>query len=64
MNAIQESIGVIIVFYSAFILLVLISKIKSDYKIILIGVLWILMGCTIGFLYPDEFSDFILGAET
>ena len=61
MNVIQENIGVIVVFYSAFILLILISEIKSNYKIILIGALWILMGLTIGILYPDEFSDFILG---
>lgn len=64
MNEIQEIIGTIILFYSAFIVIVLVSDIKLDYKIILIGSLWILMGCTIGILYPDEFSDFILGDES
>lgn len=61
MNVTQEIIGIIILIYILIMILILMTEIKSDYKIILIGALWVLMGCTIGFLYPDEFSDFILG---
>ena len=58
----NEDIAVIVVFYlsMAFIIL-MIDEIKSEHKIIGIGLTWILLGITLAILYPDEFSDFMLG---
>jgi len=42
-------------------IILLIDEIKSEHKIIGIGITWILLGVTLAILYPDEFSDFMLG---
>ena len=64
MNEAQESAGVIVILFLFLLFLIFFNKETTGFqKFILIISLWIALGIAMAILYPDKFTDFILGDE-
>ena len=57
----NEDVGVMIVFWISFMVILLVTELSAKWKSVGILACWIGLGLSIAYLYPDEFCDFILG---
>lgn len=61
MNTMAQDIITLIMFWLSFIILILMFDIKFKWKFLGGLICWMGLGISIALLYPDEFSDFVLG---